>query len=72
MSEKDAQKLLNDLKRGVSPEKIQERATRVRAISDFVAMQRSKADALNMSAYENIRNFIFDQGDTTDPMRAFK
>ena len=72
MSEKDAQKLLNDLKRGVSPEKIQERATRVRAISDFVAMQRSNADAMNMSAYENIRNFIFNEGDTTDPMTAFK
>ena len=72
MNEKDAQKLLNDLKRGVSPEKIQDRAMRVRAIADFTAQQRANADALNMSAYDNIRNFIFDQGDTTDPMRAFK
>ena len=72
MSQKDAQKLLTDLKRGVSPEKIQDRAMRVRAMADFTAMQRANADALNMSAYENIRNFIFDQGDATEPMSAFK
>ena len=72
MSQKDAQKLLTDLKRGVSPEKIQDRAMRVRAMADFTAMQRANADALNMSAYENIRNFIFDQGDNTEPMSAFK
>ena len=65
MSQKDAQKLLTDLKRGVSPERIQDRAMRVRAMADFTAMQRANADALNMSAYENIRNFIFDQGDNT-------
>jgi hypothetical protein len=72
MNAKDAQKLLNDLKRGVSPEKIRDRAQRVRAIADFQAMQRANADALNMSAYENIRNFIFDKGDETDPMDAYK
>jgi len=72
MEEADAQKLLNDLKRGVSPEKIQDRAMRVRAIADFTTMQRANADALNMSAYENIRNFIFNDGDQTEPMMAFK
>ena len=72
MDPKDAQKLLNNLKRGVSPEKIQDRAMRVRAIADFTAMQRANADALNMNAYENIRRFIFNEGDATDPMVAFK
>jgi len=72
MTEADAQKLLNDLKRGVSPEKIQDRAMRVRAIADFTSMQRANADALNMAAYENIRNFVFNEGDLTDPMQAFK
>ena len=51
MSQKDAQKLLTDLKRGVSPERIQDRAMRVRAMADFTAMQRANADALNMSAW---------------------
>ena len=69
----EAQKILDDLRNAQSPEQILDRAERVRAIADFVAQQRSHADALNASAFERIENFIWGAGEQkNDPMVAFR
>ena len=68
----EAQKILNSLKKGKSPESIRDRAERIRAVSDFVAQQRSHADSINQSAIENILSFVFNEEGQKAPMIAFR
>jgi|TARA_R100000093_G_C1944853_1_gene73875 hypothetical protein len=58
MDEKSAQKMLDDLKKGKSPEKILDRAERYAATKDFELQQGEARAELGMHAFEKAYNFI--------------
>ncbi len=67
MDEKAAQKLLDDLSKGKSPEKILDRAERYAAIKDFQLQQNEARGALSMHAFEKAYNFIMSPVDGERP-----
>ena len=67
MEEKAAQKLLDDLSKGKSPEKILDRAERYAAIKDFQLQQNEARGALSMHAFEKAYNFIMSPVDGESP-----